>query len=189
MIIGPDYVFISVPKAGTHTMYWILKNHFGGKQQKGAYHQKNVPKAHRKKFLFTMVRNPYARAVSAWTSLTKTDPRYKKAWVKQAGGPDFESFMRLIAINRPKTRLPGIIAPIPMHEWIGGIKFDKIIKIENLANDIHTLPFIKDAEFKIPQLLKRTDKDEYEKYLDDKTIPLIHKWAKTDFKDFGYKKR
>ncbi len=187
MIIGPDYVFISVPKAGTHTMYWILKKHFGGKQRKGAYHQKNVPKASRKKFLFTTVRNPYARAVSAWISLTKT-PRYKKAWIRVAGGPDFESFLRLISTKRPKSRVSGAIAPIPMHEWIGGIKFDKILKLENLAEEMQTLPFVKDQEFRVPNLLRRTKKDEYEKFLNKKTIPLINTWAKSDFKDYGYKK-
>jgi len=186
MIIGPKYVFISTPKCGTHTMYWLLKNHYGGKQKKGAYHQKNVPKIHQKKFLFTVTRNPYSRAVSAWTSLLKpgAEDRYRKSWSRYCPASDFTSFMELLANRRPHTAA-GAIATIPQYAWIGRNKC-RAIKIENLQEEFNELPFV-DKFIEIPHLLKRTD-ESWKEVITDKSLQFIHKWAGKDFKRFGYQK-
>lgn len=180
MIIGPDYVFVSVPKCGTHTMYHVLQTYFDGVHLEPPYHRKKIPEIHQKKFRFTIIRNPYPRAVSIWMSLTRHVAE-KNDWIKAAGGDDLGSFMQLL-LTGDLSKMRNLPSIMPIHKWLGGMKFDLKIKLESLERSFAALPFIKGREYEIPHELKRVD--DWKNYLKPEITPLIREWAGVDFNDY-----
>ena len=65
MIIGPDYVFIAVPRtASVSIASWLVAEHGG--IWHGDHHGTEIPPQHRGKFTFTVVRNPFTRLPSMY---------------------------------------------------------------------------------------------------------------------------
>lgn len=61
------WVFVSLPKACTNTMYRVLKEHYGPLVRIGT-HPHVVPIEYEKYFIWTVCRSPFTRAVSQWWS-------------------------------------------------------------------------------------------------------------------------
>lgn len=66
------YVYIGIPRTGSKSMnHWLLE-HFDGRWH-GGHHDYNVPAEAADYFIFTIVRNPYDRAVSGTFAVTWDD--------------------------------------------------------------------------------------------------------------------
>ena len=176
MVIGPDYVFVSTPKCATNTMYDVLPKHFYGKRI-GAWHNNRPPKRSAWKHTWTIVRNPYDRAVSIWGS-TSTSTRYN--YWELAGGKSFAAFAAWLA-RHPDTGNPVIM---PMHKWLSGVRLDSVIHLESLREDMNKMPFWRDVE--LPRLNKQSRCEWTVYYTDDSIGANIRTWAGTDFEMFGY---
>ena len=171
MIIGPKYVYISVPKCGTHTMYKFLVKQYQGMHLKPPHHGRMVPGEHRSKFRFTVVRHPYTRIISAWQHTLWT--------------PNFPDFMDMV-LNDDNPERVGYDTTVPINVWLKGIKFDTIIKLEHLNRGIHSLPFVKERvtvghEFRGPRI-------NWSDHVKGKLVEMVNEWAGSDFEDYGYTK-
>ena len=69
------FVYISTPKACTHTVYEILRKHYSQGLLELAFHSTVIPDKYRDYFRWTIVRNPYSRAVSLWWSACRSSLR------------------------------------------------------------------------------------------------------------------
>ncbi|MCP4178859.1 MAG: sulfotransferase family protein [bacterium] len=188
MIINKNlkYVFISTPKAGTHTLFNVLQKYFGGEQLDGPYHRKNIPESCKSYFKFSTVRNPYERAVSTWHALTRLEP-YRDIYLPLIGSETFEGFITWL-VNHFNSNLiksgKGVVLLEPQSDWLKNINLDVVLKIENISNEFSQLPFV-DKKISIPKLLAR--KHESWDFLKNKTIEqMIYSWAKKDFENFAY---
>ena len=176
MVTGPNYIFVSTPKCATNTMYSVLPKHFFGKRY-GGFHCNRPPRRATWKHTWTIVRNPFDRAVSIWGS-TCCNPRY--AYWRLAGGKDFGTFAAWLAkhpkMDNPVTR--------PMHDWLSGIRLDSVIHIEHLEDELKGLPFWR--EVPLPKLNTHPHSEWPVYYKDAKIIADIRTWAGKDFDMFGY---
>ena len=189
------YVFISVMKSGTHSMYnYLVKNYNGlhftrGKilHDGGKYHTNIIPKENKNYYKFTLVRNPYSRAISVYNVCKNVDP-YKGSYIDIIGN-DFLSFCEWLSSEKCKTNpgRAGFVAR-PQWEWLAPCgQFDKILHVETIEDELKDLPFI-DNDIKFPNLLERTDKSKWKEFYNQQTADLIYKWAKKDFELYGYDK-
>ena len=184
MIVLPGHklVYVSVPKAGTHTMFRILQA-IGGVKQDGPFHRKAVPLECRGEGwrTFTVVRDPYTRVASAWHHLTKR-AYYPEIWLPHIGGPGFDTFLDyLLTGNLLGAR--GNAVAIPQHEWLAEVDTWKALHLEDVGEqlreigiDVPDVPNAFHAKYKHPDLTpERIDK--------------INQWAGKDFVQYGYPRR
>lgn len=197
MIIGPQYVFCSTPKAATHTLFALLQKQFGGKHmchvlghaEYGYYHGRHVPQGFEKQFRFTSVRNPYSRAVSIWWCLANKEP-YCNQYPAVMGGSEFKDFARWIAKhwreNVNNKDLNGTSMLMPQHEWHSVNKYDDILHVENMEAEFNALPFVKE-HIEVPDdwSFKKDRKPAWE-YYDQETADYIRDWEGRSFNDYGY---
>ena len=62
------FVFVNSPRAGSHSLHNLIDTHWGGFTVSPEHHETyaNCPEEYRNWFSWTVVRDPYERAVSAW---------------------------------------------------------------------------------------------------------------------------
>jgi hypothetical protein len=216
MIINNEqrWIFVSNPKAGTHTMYKILGEMYGlsyhrakwlekyfdpkGKcQQYGMSgsntHSNVIPAARASGFYkFSVVRNPYDKAVSAWWHLLKTDKeltpqrrQFRQKMFKAIGGEDFKSFAEWLPNRHRVIEKKSAMMFNSQFDWMGHIKFDKILKLENLSTEIKTIPFLKDAP--VTQEYSFSN-ERNNQYYTTEIKELIYGAYKEDFEVYGYEK-
>lgn len=139
MMVGDEWVYIAPPKTGTRSMYAWLAEHYGGKRvHPSEDHQRVIPDEHRDKFVFTTVRNPYARFVSIYWSMYP--PR---AWSRQAklrqqvGGARMSDLLTLLTTRGDELGVGGM----PIHTFLDDVKPDMLLRIEHINEDREMLPF------------------------------------------------
>ena len=125
MILGPDWVFVSVPKCATHSLYELLTARYGGIQNEGAYHQNMIPREHRDKPVFTCVRSPWTRTVSAWGRMVHPE--------REEEPMPFPAFVSWL-IDSPH---PGKPVYQPMSTWLSPV-LDRVHawRLESLDRDM-----------------------------------------------------
>jgi hypothetical protein len=67
------YVYVGIPRTGSKSMNRWLMDHYAG-EWVGTHHQWQVPPEAQDYLIFTLVRNPYERAVSGWFHIPWVDP-------------------------------------------------------------------------------------------------------------------
>ncbi len=179
------YVYISVPKAGTHTMYDVLVREYAGTQQEGPYHQTAVPQEYEDFFCFCTVRHPFHRAVSVWHALTQRE-NYKSIYLPLIGGESFLDFAKWISKITPDNRRKGKggVLLLSQDSWLNGARIDRYLKLEELDNEFSSLYFVSGKET-LPKILSR-DYDTWDKVSCPESASLIYGWAKKDFERFDY---
>ena len=187
MIVSEEhrYVFVSVPKAGTHTMYATLTDGFGGRQLDGPYHQKDVPAEYLDFFCFASVRHPFQRAVSIWNSLTQR-PNYSPKYLPLIGGDSFLEFARWIAKINPANRPTGKggVLLLSQAEWLEDVRLDRYLHLETINSDFAKLPFVSD-DIVLAKLLAR-DHQQWDELKCSESHELLRKRYANDFQRFGY---
>ena len=195
------WLFFSTMKNATHSMYEALKSMPGvkwaGHPAMGFHslpmninHQGlAVKKIRLEPIQWTVVRNPYSRAVSIWSSTcVRGDAKYQQ-WrdaITAAGGDhqSFKDFVKHILIAKPRIRVPQLYWP--QHQWIGKVDCDCTIQLEHLARELNDKLGI---QLKIPTLNRSDHKHWTEYYKDDEGLAiLVQRWAGDDFERYGYER-
>jgi len=182
MIVMPEHhaLFVSTPKCGTNTFYSILKQHYGG-QRVGRFHDRDVPAEYREWFVFSIVRNPYSRAVSTWYSTTVNRDNKRYAY-DALGTTCFHTFLRFLLARPPMLETRSL--SIPQAEWLQDVPLSRLLHLESIDGDVRALPFWRDEP--LPRLNASTGCDPWQRYVDREAAELIERWAPDDFERFGY---
>lgn len=197
-----NFVFISTPKTGTHSMYKFLKENYAPVELNNTknFHEWVVPHKAKNYFAFSTVRNPYERLVALWYSILiagkeekgKIPKEYRMSYMRHLGDDSFETFAKFCAEKRETVeqhtmlRLPMLL--IPQWRWYEEFlpKDTAHLKLENLEEDFASLPFAVEKPT-MPHELKRNHAS-----WDDLKTPelteLVNHWAEKDFSKFGYQK-
>lgn len=171
-VIGPEFVFLCVPRTGSNMMARAFLPQFGGKIVE-PYHARIVVPEHAHKFRFAIVRNPYDRMLSCWYHIRRNsqDPRFR-----QMGLMDF--------VNE-------------CHIWSGWVNqaeflelahLDVVLKFEQLSEEIHRLPFVPTSA-RLPS--ERINSEERPPWLEDLTpefIGAVNELCAPVFPRFGYER-
>jgi len=130
-----EFIFVAIPKTGTRTIYSILKGQYEG--QKVKEHHPDVPEKFKDFFKFTIVRNPYERAVSLWWSTCKRDNR--RPYTDIIGSSEILDFFTWL--NKPnQNRGTGSEILRTQALYLKKTKFDKILYTESLEADFKSIP-------------------------------------------------
>lgn len=180
-----DWLFISTMKCGTNSMYKMLPQ-IGGDSlwnKQGAFHAR--PTGRFAETHFTIVRNPYDRAVSIWASTClRNGDRYNAIGKIRANGGDasrFEDFCKACLTGSPFNWTPHGWLFSNQSKWIKTFIADEFVHIENLKEELER---IVGPVPDIPVENKSEHKDWF-KYMTQETVDIINDWAESDF-GFGY---
>jgi len=178
------WCFISTMKCATNSLYkalpgmplWDVTGDFHARPAK------RLARTH-----FTVVRNPYDRAVSIWAStcMREGDRHGAKALIKaHHGNPeDFEDFCRFCLVMDPEhwAKVPWLFKN--QTDWIDTFLCDRVARMESLEKDIEE---IVGERINLPV----ENKSEHRPWMDYMTpfaAMVIDDWAPKDFK-YGYDK-
>ncbi|MHA1345007.1 MAG: sulfotransferase family 2 domain-containing protein [Candidatus Heimdallarchaeaceae archaeon] len=192
------FIFISTPKACTHTIYNILDEHYSFRLRKFGFHCNNIPERYKNYFRWTVVRNPFSRAVSIWWSACRLAHKDQyKFRVRSGGQYDFTKFIVWLSKQNQNEALV-----MNQSNWLRSVEPYNLIHMENLEEELKQLPFWKEG-IKIPQLNTTTEKIETqskaeekvikrpslkELYKSKRAIEAVLKWAEEDFDKFEYER-
>ena len=182
---GP-YVFIHINKtAGTSIGNAIglpVKHHQTAREVIARIGRENWDKAYK----FTLVRNPWDRAVSLYEyrrKKNKTDLASRgiafSDWVKKTFGPDKDTFY----YNNAKSFQPQV-------EWLrddeGKISIDFIGKFESINEDFEKIRRTIGLDAELPHL-NASRRASYQSYYDDETRKIVATWFQEDIEFFCYR--
>ena len=193
------FIYVSTPKCCTFTVYDILNKHYSQGLIENGFHVNIIPKQFRRFFRWTVVRNPFTRAVSLWWSGCRLHDPDHYGFRKGCGAVnDFTKFIVWLSqVDKNKKRDPLMMS---QSEWHRPANPLYTVKLENLEAELQELPFWKPG-IVIP---KHNTTDEKirdqsvvegraitrphwkELYKDRVAVDAVIRWAEDDFKNFGY---
>ncbi len=198
------YIFASTPKAGTHSMYHLLEKYFDGtrvpnpNQYHHTIHTRNIPVQYKDYFKFTIVSNPFRRAIACWKPLAFYEPyRIKRGWLKELGGEEFVYYTRYIKKMSKSQKTPPkkymIWSQSKLHDFM---EYDRVLNLQNLQEEFNELPFVKE-EIQTENVFSANKKekphfyeneDDWKKEYNDECIQnVLEAWG-NDFEKYGYSK-
>ena len=193
------YVFVSTPKAGTHTMYRMLPARFAGthlailqgRKEPIPHHMREVPPEFQRFFTFANVRNPFDRAVSIWWTLTRYE-KYRADYLKVFGSDEFGAYVRW-QTGKMQPPAPGQwFLFLNQTDWLSAVpRIDRVLHIENLVKEFNSLPFVKQPVDGIEAVMERRHDEgrlDWPEYYTKKLADNIREWARHDFENYGYPK-
>ena len=179
-----NFVYISITKTGTRSMYVILKSKFNGKMI--GDHLRVIPVHLTKHFTFATVKNPYDRCCSAYwsTCYTKNDQykfihRMKKFNIEN----NLHGYLKLLQNGHHKH-----ITTHPQAYWLNANRVDYLIHAENMVEEFNKLPFVK-KECKLPHINSsrlHKGRPPTKELLTKESIKLINELYKKDFGILNY---
>lgn len=179
------FVFVSTPKAGTHSMYELLGQY--GAHRYGGYHETHLPPDVKGYYHFTTCRHPIDRLVAAWYSLLFHSD-HRDAFVRHVGNDTLPAFLRWVMKHPNHRNLigPGKMTITPQSVRLKHLRLDGVIRMERLAQDFANLPFV-DAPVDIPHALSRPHPPWHVLIPE----PLLHdvvRWLAPDFQCLPYER-
>lgn len=170
------FIYLSMTKSGSSSIVALLKDRFVGKST-GNTHMV-IPPCCKDYYSFTVARNPYARMVSWWWSICKTDgDRYgHKKELRNAGlSESLPDFLQLWEKKGGYAQSKYLDV---------NDKLDCVLKLENIEEDFNNLPFITE-HVEIP-MVNVKNHPSWKGLLDDDSRILINHIYAEDFKNFNY---
>lgn len=179
------FVFVTTPKCATHTMLAALTGPpFHAALAPGGTHNNRVPSRWADYFIWSIVRNPYARAVSLWSFTIKrdgSDGAWNGAGTAMTPIDNLYLFLHWI-MNR--NGLPK--AGQSQSRWLRPVRLDALLRLESLSSDVHKLPFWP-GDFALPWE-ERGNYGDWRSYMTPEIIALVHEWADEDFEIYEYER-
>ena len=182
-----NFLFVSNPKAATHTMYEYLAEHWGGVQHTYGptkFHPVPGEGRYAGHYKWTIVRNPYSRAVAAWWRAVATMP-YCETYRPMVKSASFPAFCKWLAERGWVDHWSSVFPP--QAERMAGIAFDSVLRLENLDDDFKALPFVNGEVPPIPSL-HVGDYGDWRDWYDPDGVAAkaVREWAAVDFHTYGY---
>lgn len=182
-----EFVYVSNQRCGSHTMFCVLCERYGGVHRKEfGYHCRVVPEQYETWFTFSTCRNPYSRAVSIWRATTKGVSPYTKRFpfAGLIGSREFPAFARWLPEGGAD---PTRTMCWPQHKVLSLVRLDDVLHIENLDEEAKRLPFW-DGPDHIEPWTNQTHESQpdWKTLYTDELAECIQEWAGSDFERFGY---
>lgn len=184
------YVYIGIPRTGSKSMNRWLMDHFAG-EWVGYHHQWQVPADAQDYLIFTLVRNPYERQVSAWYHLPWSAP--------EAAAPkptdQFAEVMQEVVPYKDGTRkIEGHNVPeagMNQKAYVDKAGVALVLHFEHLPNCLKQLPFVDHNNVPpFPHIEERGQRPQ-QNFFDLFTMEdekLVWAYAAEDFAAFGYRR-
>jgi len=172
------------PRTGTTTVSGILTaafearvyRHWEAPNVKPWKHAIHLPKDLEDYFVFATVRNPYARVISQfgwWKAHGKTQKRFRQFLKEFLPRPVSSLYCQL-------HQQPGYKPP----EGCVPVRIDAMVKLENLSEDLHRLPFVS-RPVAVPRLNRKERRFDPVKYTRE-TADWVLRYRRDDFQFGGY---
>ena len=178
MVIGPDFVFLAVPRTASQTLTYHFLPKYGG-ESLGAddYHRMDVPPEHAHKFTFAVVRNPYDRMLSLWYLIQKfTREDLEKDGILRDWTP--AQFVDWCATQ-------SCVKWQPQAKLLSAWQVVHVLRFERLEEGLRSLPFVGD-EFEMPAIQNSTARRNILEDLTREFVEEVNKHSVKDFIRFGY---
>jgi hypothetical protein len=183
------FVFVSTPKAATHSMYQTLRSSFNVQLktlEDSRMHCNILDPNTESYYKFTVVRNPFSRAVSSWWQIIKNSKQqtnFKDRYFDQYDST-FQSFTSFLLELETFGQHPRMFDS--QHFWHNGITFDTILKLESIQKDYNCLPFVKGGVVTHNFSLSG-ERNEWRQYYTQQDYDNVMIAYKDDFDIFGFK--
>jgi hypothetical protein len=170
-LLNGEWLFVSTRKCATNSMYEALP----GKRIEGFH---GIPDTRLAPIHWTIVRNPYDRALSIWGSTCNRPGDKYGAKFRLGDDLSFKNFAkRILAV---KSFHKPIFANMSFHHDL--FMLDDYVQIENLNEGVKRITGL---DINIPHL--NTSKHEY--VMDEEDIYNVNLWAGEDFNRYNYEQR
>lgn len=182
------YVYYSIPKCATHTMYRVFMQNYKGKRYGEFHYYGKRPSGTSKYALITTKRNPYDRAVSAFWGI---EQHKTLTW----GNDIFNSLKKKghikelfkWALEFKTEDIPtGWLRPQMHYINIVGIP-DYFIDIDDIYSSLWGLPFVDRVPKSIPKANASSHPPWKLVIKDQELVSLINRLYEPDFEGLGYK--
>tara|TARA_Y100000310_G_scaffold321995_1_gene380450 strand:- start:179 stop:727 length:549 start_codon:yes stop_codon:yes gene_type:complete len=173
------YLYFPVPKCGSTSLRTILGNFYGSIVVGIDWYASELPPEYEASTSFTVVRNPYTRAISIWRHFIFGSLAYRYKY-KAKDLENFGTFLKWLATR--KNHLNRIAWTMTKH--LADVPLDRIIRLENVEAGFKNLPFYNGDPKVFPVLNKSAGTIE----LTPTTRQLIYEIYAEDFERFGYAK-
>ena len=194
----PKFVYLDPPKTGTRSVvYWLL-DLFPAARKRGD-HRREISEDFRRHAVFATVRNPYERAVSAWSKLiveNSVGHGHPALLTERYGDQSIESFLRWSIDGAAGRETSGRLFPLssqsdflaPAAAVVGGWDRIATVRLEDVPDAWIRLPFIcRRMAARFPH----RNRTEGRAAVADQSadfIRLVNDWAAPDFARFGYQR-
>ena len=181
MIISPEhkYVYVGIPRTASKSMNEWLIQHYGGVWYGGHHDYRGIPDGARSFLVFTIVRNPYDRAVSGYFGRPWDDqPRLAECRVP-IEPPTLQTIDDLIERGRASDA-----KPVPYRDFVEGAGVSLLLYFERLPECLLELPFVDPSSVaSFPHVLERGIRPpgEFRDFFDDRYEEFIWDSDKDDF--------
>jgi hypothetical protein len=194
--------FVSTPKAGSHSGWKIMEDNFPISDK--AMHNNIVPSYAVDYNAFTIVRNPFERAVSLWNSVLwahtsnvgkqNINLKYRRIFMQKVGSDTFEDFCKFLASDKVSIKKANsdfyIKLLINQYDYHSKTNLNNLtyLKLENIERELPEYIYknTKKTISIIPHELKRKHNNWADLNVNNCREDII-KWAEKDFEIYGYK--
>ena len=192
-------VFIGTPKAACNSMYAWLERNLDGLRE--SFHRRDVPPEAAKYWRFTVVRNPYSRAVSMWWTVTgqggaKEYPA-TESLRREEGDTSLPAFMRWV-LGRAEGGYAAEGLPDgwigPQAAWLAPAEpLHFFLRLKYLEKDLEMVIKMLGWYGDVPPIERlnetRSQYGDWQQYMTAEVVELVDAWAGEDFERFGYERR
>jgi len=181
------WVYLDIPRCGSHSMGAMLTEHFGGALCR-RHQWPEIGRVFDRWFLFTLVRNPFDRFLSIWRFVADCRD-LPELWRQHLPTDDPESMLvwldsRPAFVTGPEMPWTRIAASQSVYLDMAKTTPDLILRLETIREDVARLPFYRDGV-----AFPWENKSRAAAELSGLSVDLIRKLYAADFARFGYSTR